>query len=176
MIRCDMANFIFWAVCSPTVGETSCCITIDATDPNIAAIRGLASGPAGLARLGFTASQRGCLCRWLPPFALHTSVHCYHYEMICLERTAGIMSSPAVTLHWHAASSQHLTVALLCGTNRGTVWLHSMCLHFYRSRVTVDSFCGHVLYLFVDNKSNVCSEGAKGVVTRDRLPNYHFNR
>ena len=32
----------------------SCYVTIDATDPNIAAIRGLASGPTGLARLGFT--------------------------------------------------------------------------------------------------------------------------
>lgn len=35
----------------------SCYIIIDATDPNIAAIRGLAPGPVGLARLDFTLAQ-----------------------------------------------------------------------------------------------------------------------
>lgn len=69
----------------------SCYVTIDATDPNIAAIRGLAPSPAGLARLGFTVAQHGCLCRWSPP-ALHTGVHSNHDELICPEKTAEMTS------------------------------------------------------------------------------------
>lgn len=51
-------GFNFRVVCSPT--GRGCYITINATDPNIAAIRGLASGLVAVAWLGLTAAHFGC--------------------------------------------------------------------------------------------------------------------
>lgn len=55
--RWQVDAFNFWVVCSATVGEMSCYVTIDATGPNIAAIRGLALGLGALVRLSFTVAH-----------------------------------------------------------------------------------------------------------------------
>lgn len=73
-----------------------CYVTIDATDPNLAAIRGLAPGPSGLARLGFTVAQHGCLRRW-SSCVLHTSVHCYQDTLKCSKPTAEMKTSNSIT-------------------------------------------------------------------------------
>lgn len=69
----------------------SCYATIDATDPNIAAIRGLAWGLVGLARLCSIVAQHACLCHWSPP-ALRTSVRCNHDDLDVSQNNSGDIS------------------------------------------------------------------------------------
>lgn len=83
-----MAGFTFCGLWSNR-GGMSCYVTPHA--PNIAAIRGLAAGPAGLAGPDVAVALYRCLCRRLAA-ALHTAVHCYQGELMCTERTAEITS------------------------------------------------------------------------------------
>ncbi len=95
----------------------SCYVTIDATDPNIAAIRGLAPGPAGLARLGFTAAQHECLCRWLPPAPPHQHpLLSWQIDMPQTDSRDNILVGHYITKTCSFLSpEEHLSVAWLCG-------------------------------------------------------------
>lgn len=62
-------------------------VIVDATEPKIAAIRGLAPGPLGFARLGISAAQPVCLCHG-EHLSLHAAVCWYQDELMCLHPTA----------------------------------------------------------------------------------------